>query len=170
MKPLNPTVRHEIINEVDQLVFGPELDRFFREKEKLISENHLLGGGKLCLTVNGRIIQINTKAGRYERFKPIHPSLHDAGLTLLALMDRLDRARKTVVNSMAPLLARCESAQDVRDAFPNLVSIKLATLQIGGLDRTREQGYIFSSDPDKMRTFEAMLEVLFYYMANRLVY
>lgn len=170
MAPLNPSVRHEIINEIDKMVFGPELDRFFREKEKLISANHLLGGGKLCCTVNGRIIQINTKAGRYERFKPIHPSLHHEGLRLLALMDRLDGARKKVINSLAPLLVRCESPQDVRDALPNLVSSKLSTLQIGGLDRTREQGYIFASDLDKQGTYEKMLEVLFYYMANRLVY
>ncbi len=170
MKPLSSRIRNDITVEVCQIVLAPEEERLFDEKVKLIQSNHLLGGGRYSYTVKGKIVVVNPKAGRIEKYKPIHKSLLDQALKLQELEYKVMKARNIIFNSLSPLLVRCESAQDVRDALPNVVATRLYTLEIGGLDRTREQGYMFTSDPDKMRTYNNMLEVLYYYMANRLVY
>lgn len=136
-----------------------------------IQDQHSLRHGSRGFLLDGRVIvNGDTAAVKVRNKKHIDKDLEPEARIIETKRAKLSADEQRLCNFMGTLVPRCHSFQDYRDVLPNLVVDRMDHPQIMALPRTREQGYVFASEPIKMKLFHDASGIMFHYLVNRLVY
>jgi hypothetical protein len=154
---------------IGQYIFNEEEARQESQIRDLVARNYDLGGSRQAFICAGRTVSLlDEKSLRGHFPRPVVNELHDEAHTLVKAIDRMQRDKRKYEQTFNSLLRRCHSMQDVRDLLPDILATK-----IGGLNnhsRTREMTFLLQDNALLKAPYDALQDVISYYIANRLIY
>ena len=159
-----------VLQDVLTNVFEPEAARLHKLLG-VIQDTHSMAHGSRAFLLDGKvIINGDTGAAKARPKKHLDPDLADEARQLINRQVALQADQRRVINFFGTLAPSCHDWQDYRDVLPDMVVEVLKTPDIKALSRTRMEGYIFESQPIKMKMYQDATGVLFLYLATRLVF
>lgn len=171
---LEPKERGELAHQIKQMILQPERARIDELGASITERNALFGGcTQYSWHLDQRIYYRGLAGKRESPKKPIHSSLREEAADLFRRTDKITEDDQAISHFLAIVLHRCQDYQDVRDGLPNSVFLEAedhGLLHLASLPRTRPHGYMFADQPLLMNSFNAGMETVYYYLANRLLY
>ena len=159
--PIIPVLIEQIIKK--------DLARLSLQLLNLIEANNALGFSPIGFMFAGEFHSVYDKATQAKAAKkPLHPSLNQEGHDYISQRNQLQTDVRKMQSGLSLLLRPCKDWQDVRDALPDVVKDELHELQV--LSRTRPEGWTLEAFPLQRHQLEITLDLLAYYIANRLLY
>lgn len=170
MDTLDKSVRTEIVNAVISMVFGDEYARLSKLMDK-IQDDHAQEHGCRAFLLDGKPVwNGDAVAAKTKGKKPLREPLRDSARLIVNQMTKIKVDTQRFIQFCVVLEHHCDSYQDYRDALPELVVTHLDYPNIKGLSRTREEGYVFKSNPTKMKVYHSMIDLVLFYLTNRWVF
>lgn len=152
-----------------QAFLGPEIKRQHDILQDLLRKNSALGGHPNGYYHAGQLFAlVAPKFLRGSMIGPIHPTLQDSADHLMFLRDRLQADNKRLTQSLTVILSRCQSTQDIRDAFPEALVEEVSDLR--SLSRTRPEGFLLEANPLLHDQYQKAIDIALDYKAKRLIY
>ncbi len=152
-----------------QAFLGPEIQRQNDILQDLLRKNSALGGHPNGYYHAGQpFTLVAPKFLRGATIGPIHPTLQDSADHLMFLRNQLQDDRKRLTQSLSVILSRCQSTQDIRDAFPEALVEEVSDLR--SLSRTRPEGFLLEANPLLHDQYQRAIDIALDYKAKRLIY
>lgn len=163
--------RHTAKTQFISAIFLKERIRL-KECIDAIQDRHALlhNAGRAFLLDGAPIWNGDAAAARVKKKIPLHADDQEEARRLVKLQTKLNMDEQRMTNFFSAISLRCYTAQDFRDAIPDIVVGYMTMPEITGLSRTRKEGYIFNSSPTKMKLFKDGVKISYHYLANRLVF
>lgn len=167
---MDKTQRAEIRNAFLAVLFEPEIKRL-SGLLSVLQDKHQVKHGSRAFLLKGRpIINGDLVGMKQKNKKPLAEELVPEAEIILKGLTKANINQQRIVNFFSMLETRCATYQDFRDAIPDMVVDLMEHPQIRGLPRTRPAGYIFASEPSKMKVYEDTCNIILHYLANRMVF
>ena len=161
VSPIIPALIEQLIKE-DRVRLGQQLSQ-------LIEANTALSGSPIGFMFAGEFHSLYDKSVQAKAAKkPLHPSLMNQGNDYITELKRLKNDCIRMQSGLSLLLRPCESWQDVRDALPDAVKDELP--EIRSLPRTRPEGWTLEAFPLQRHQIQITIDLMLFYIANRLLY
>lgn len=160
-------LRYKAVMDLISEFFRQESERQKDQLNKLIRRNVPFSGSTDGFTFEG-VTFTELKRRPSKPFSQLDGSLHDEAKLLITVGKKMEADRERMRRSLAVLFNRCETTQEFRDALPEPLVTFLPSAR--GLTRTRDAGALLAENPLLQRDFQTLLDIVFYYEANRLVF
>lgn len=160
------TIHNDIINGI----FKPEKRRLAKLMDKIQDKHAELNGSRAFILDGKPVFNGDAEAARNKYKKNLSSEFVDEARFIVKAQTKLNIDQQKITNLLSMVSTRCSSYADYRDALPDMVVELIGTPNIKGIPRTREAGYIFSSDPLKMKQFEILCSMIEHYLINQMVF
>ena len=97
------------------------------------------------------------------------------GLNLKLLQDsirfetnkkKLDMDKQMILQFITKIANRCKTSEDFRNAIPECIT---SFFRLDGMQRTKEEGWIFSDNPREMAQFKKAADIMAFYSVSHLM-
>ena len=158
------------MNQISKSLFEKEYRNIERIKDGLIEMNYAKGNPKEGFLYRGTFFtNIPIVQQKDAPKKMLHPDLYDEGEYLNDLIETIGKEKLKVIQGLHLIFSPCETDQDIRDAAPEIIADLLPS-PYRELPRTREEGYHVRGKILQLTQHESVVELLTFYVANRMLY
>lgn len=160
------------IQQIPALIEGllkKDYQRIEHRVGELVEANKALGGspdGYLYFGEFWSNLPIKQRKAADKRI--LHPSLQPEGKRIYDDRKMLVAEHKRLNQGLHMLLRDCHTAQDTRDALPDLATAILPGLS--DIPRTRPEGWPFKGKALHQHTHDRIVEIFGFYAANQILY
>jgi hypothetical protein len=157
-----------IANVISDLL-APEMRHFQKQVDQLIDANDAVNGS---LSMGFHYLGVAYCRGG-QRIAPqnvlgLHNSLLPVMTKLMVWLRRVEFDKKLIMQMLYTLLAPCTSYQEIRDAFPDTMTMYLGA--VCDLPRIQEPAWTIKNNPIAMRQYHKTIEKMEAYAAMRFLY
>lgn len=149
-------------------IFESEYNRLTRIRDELIEDNLALTNASFGFLHKGKFItNREAKTIPVAQRKPVDPSLYERADQFISEKEETDRDFTRVVNVLTNQLSLCRTAQDIRDALPDV----FATFHpdLASLQRTREPGWHVKGKTFPQISFDEVIYSLRFYLTSKVL-
>lgn len=159
----------------NQHLIDPVLVKIFTEERQylndifndIIEQNQIKGGSMNAFRYNGSSYTNTSIKETRSDIRELHPDLHKEFDTYLASLLQLQKDTNCIKNMLSTVMRKCEHPQDFRDVLPDALSCDIP--ELSGLERIRDEGWVFRQEPMKLQQFQAVMDLAINYIARRLI-
>lgn len=159
-----------IHNDIINGIFKPEKHRLKILMDRIQDKHAELNGSRAFILDGKPVFNGDAEAARNKYKKNLSSEFVDEARFIVKAQTKLNIDQQKITNLLSMVSTRCTTYADYRDALPDMVVELIKDTQIKGIPRTREAGYIFSSNPIQLKQFEILLSHIEHYLINQMVF
>ena len=164
---MTPEIK-QTLTQLVKAIMMQENKRLVRVQTELIFDNHKLGGSEFGFRCGARkISNIESRHVAKIPFQPIDSSLSDRAHGMFECEEVMERQEKKLTQAFSVILPKCDTPQDIRDAFPDHFIVLCHDLRV--IPRNRQEGYLSVLHSALEKHFKSITLICDYYEANRLL-
>lgn len=164
---MTPEIKQTLSRLVSAILLQ-ERNRLSRVQTELIEDNHSLGGTEYGFRFGAKkVSDIGLRHLAHIVLKPLDANLYDRAHGMFECEEIVERQEKKLSQAFSMILPKCDTPQDIRDAFPDHYIVLCHDLKV--IPRNRQEGYLLVLYPSLENPFKNIAIICDYYEANRLL-